>query len=171
MSAVTRRALRVYAALGELKRGDEDVLDALIPFFDPILELMNGKVFEPRLFALGVQRVYRWRFTADIAEQFIPRLHRKGLLERSGRGTAAVYVVRFAPAPASNALPINEVLSKIVDYFVDFPPRVSDLLTYSRTRDELTENLIRFLVSMDAYGEAAFALEVQRLQLAARQSR
>ncbi len=73
MSAVTRRALRVYAALSELRGRDEDVLDALIPFFDPILEVMNGKVFEPRLFALGVQRVYRWRFTADIAEQFIPR--------------------------------------------------------------------------------------------------
>ena len=36
MSAVTRRALRVYAALSELRSRDEDVLDALIPFFDPI---------------------------------------------------------------------------------------------------------------------------------------
>jgi hypothetical protein len=78
MSSVTRRALRVYAALSELQPGQQDVLDALIPFFEPILEVMDGKFFDPRLFALGVQKVYRWRFTADIAAQLIPRLKRAG---------------------------------------------------------------------------------------------
>ncbi len=165
MGAVTRRALRVYAALSELRRNDEDVLDAVIPFFEPILEVMNGRLFDPRLFALGVQRLYRWRFTKDIAEQFIPRLQAKGLLHRSGRGLEAVYTVRFAPEDAPEALPISQVLNRIIDEFETFPPRVTDLLSYSRTRDELTDLLIRFLVSLDAYGEVAFAQEVQRLQL------
>lgn len=50
MSSVTRRALRVYAALNELKGNDNDVLDALIPFFEPILTLMNGTIFDPHVF-------------------------------------------------------------------------------------------------------------------------
>jgi hypothetical protein len=62
MGQVTRRALRVYAALTELRQHQGDVLDALIPFFEPILSLMNGKIFNPRLFALGVQKLYRRRF-------------------------------------------------------------------------------------------------------------
>ncbi len=59
MSLVTRRALRVYVALSELKPQSGDVLDALIPFFEPILELMDKKVFEPQLLALGAQKLYR----------------------------------------------------------------------------------------------------------------
>src|SRR5262249_22880870 len=99
------------------------------------------------------------------AEQFMPRLERKGMLHRSGRGSQAVYTVRFKPLDAPNALPISEVLSRIIDDFEKFPPRISDLLSYDRTREQLTDILIRFLVSMDAYGDAAFAQEVQRLQL------
>jgi hypothetical protein len=168
MSAVTRHALRVYSALAELKGNSEDILDALIPFFEPVLEVMNGKVFDPALFAVGVQKLYRWRFTADIAENFIPRLVRKGFLVRhTGSGRQGVYTVRFVPQPVSNDLPISEVLNQIVEEFVQFPPRISDLLTYSRSREQLADILIRFLVSMDAYGDAAFAMEVERLKLGA----
>jgi hypothetical protein len=145
MSAVTRRALRVYSALSELRQSKGDVLDALIPFFEPVLEVMNGKVFDPRLFAIGVQRLYHWRFTTDIAEHFIPRLVRKGFLIRhGGDGKTGIYTVRFVTPPASTEnLPISEVLNQIVDEFVQFPPRVTDLLTYSRTREQLADILIR----------------------------
>lgn len=61
MSNVTRRALRVYAALSELKgANNNDILDALIPFFEPLLEVMNGKIFDPKLFVVGVQRLYQY---------------------------------------------------------------------------------------------------------------
>lgn len=170
MSSITRRALRVYAALRELQPGQQDVLDALLPFFEPILEVMNGKFFEPRLFALGVQKVYRWRFTADIAAQLIPRLKRAGYLEEvASRGNEAAYVVRFNAAPAAE--PIDEVLKDVIDEFEAFSPRLTDLLHYKRTREELTDILIRFLVSMDAYSPSTFGSEVARLRLNADDSR
>jgi hypothetical protein len=81
VTVVTRRALRVYTALSALQPGQLDVLDALLPFFEPVLEVMDGKLFEPRLFALGVQKLYRWRFKSDIATQLIPRLVKAGYLE------------------------------------------------------------------------------------------
>jgi len=85
MSSMTRRALRVYTALSELRPGNADVLDALLPFFEPILAVMNGKVFDPKLFALGVQKVYRWRFNEDIAVQFVPRLVQAHTWSTGGR--------------------------------------------------------------------------------------
>jgi len=114
MSNVTRHALRVYAALSEFKGANDDVLDALIPFFEPVLEVMNEKVFNARLFAIGVQRLYKWRFTNDIAESFIPRLLRKGYLKRRGTARDGIYIVQFAAqfGPAANEPPIAEVLRK-----------------------------------------------------------
>ena len=58
---------------------------------------------------------------------------------------------------------ITVVLEKIIDEFERFPPRVTDLLTFKRNRDQLKDILIRFLVSMDAYGEAAFRTEAEHL--------
>ena len=85
---MTRRALRVYAALSELQPGNADVLNSLLPFFEPILAVMNGKIFDPKLFALGVQKIYKWRFNEDIAEQFIPRLVKAQYLEERAGGSA-----------------------------------------------------------------------------------
>jgi hypothetical protein len=165
MSAITRRALRVYTALSALQPGQQDVLDALLPFFEPILEVMNGKLFEPRLFALGVQKLYRWRFTADIATQLIPRLTRGGHLEAVAAqpGKQAAYIVKFKAPPGGE--PIDDVLNEIIDEFEAFSPRLTDLLHYTRTREELTDILIRFLVSLDAYNPATFGTELARLRL------
>jgi hypothetical protein len=141
MTAVTWRAIRVCTALTELRGNRGDVLDALIPFFEPLLELMNGKIFDPRLFAIGVQKLYRWRFTTDIAEQFIPRLERARFLERKLSGRESVFIVRYAPQPRDNQHQLSNILKVIIDAFEQFPPRVTNLLTYNKTREELTDIL------------------------------
>ncbi|NTH46631.1 hypothetical protein [Rhizobium rhizogenes] len=165
MSNVTRHALRVYAALSELKGNERDVLDALLPFFDPILTLMNGKIFNPHVFAAGVRRLYRWRFTGDVAEAFIPRLERKGILHRQASTQGgAVWGVRFTPEVSEPSATIVGAFEQIIDEFEKFPPRVTDLLSYQRTRDELEDILIRFLVSMDSYGEGAYMPELGDLE-------
>lgn len=166
MSNVTRRTLRVYAALSELKGGDNDVLDALIPFFEPILSVMNGKIFDPHVFSAGVRKVYRWRFTGDIAATFVPRLERKGFLRKGAKTTQGnVWVVQYSERQEDGApQTILTALEQIIDEFSKFPPRVTDLLTYKRSRDELKDILIRFLVLMDAQGEGAYAPELGGLE-------
>jgi hypothetical protein len=166
MTAVTRRALRVYSVLSELRKSNEDILDALIPFFEPVLETMNGKVFDPSLFAVAVRKVLRWKFNTDIAEHFKPRLIRRGYLKRTDtRGTK--YIVTYTPPDEeqTDSLQITDVLNRIVDDFETFPSRVTELLNYQRTRDQLADILIRFLVSLDAYAEADFLAEMKRLEL------
>ena len=164
MSTVTRHALRVYAALTELKGRDSDVLDALIPFFEPILSVMNGKIFDPHVFSAGVRKLYRWRFTGDVAAQFIPRMERKGFLRREAQTRAGtVWIVQYSYSSEENISSIVEPFEKIIDEFSTFPPRITDLLSYDRSRDELKDVLIRFLVSMDAHGEGAYAPELAGL--------
>ena len=168
MGIVTRRALRVYAALKELRETNGDILDALIPFFEPILSAMNGRPFDPRLFAFGVQKLYRWRFTGDVAQQFIPRLTNKGYLKRVGsrQEKDVVYIVTFDKAAIETNEPaITDFVESIVTEFEAFPPRVTDLLVYQKSREQLTDMLIRFLVSLDAYGETELIQEVQRAAL------
>lgn len=76
--AITKHAVRVYAAVSALRGDRGDVLDALIPFFAPVLQLLNHKVFDPKAFAKGIQKLYGWNFTAEIVEMFIPRLLNRG---------------------------------------------------------------------------------------------
>ncbi len=165
MTTVTRRALRVYSALSELRQTNEDILDALIPFFEPILEALNGKLFDPSTFALAVRKTLRWRFNADIAEHFRPRLSRRGYLKRRDTKQEQYYVSYSPPDEAqTDRLPITDVLTCIVDEFDAFSSQVTELINYRRTREQLADILIRFLVSLDAYGEKELILEMERLQ-------
>lgn len=156
LSTVTKHALRVYTALQQLRGNNADILDSLIPFFDPILEQLNNTVLNPAIFARGVHHLYRWRFNKDIVEQFIPRLERKGLLEKQGDGRDAVYIVRYQKPAGPEQEDILRAFEAIIDDFEKFPPRITDLLTYDRTREQLKDILLRFLVAMDAYGDGAF---------------
>jgi hypothetical protein len=164
--SVTRHALRVYAALSELRGEDDDVLDALIPFFEPILGVMNGKVFDPHVFSAGVRKLYRWRFTGDVAATFIPRLERKGYLKKQADTKhGSVWAVTYTETPADGeASTILTALEQIIDEFEKFPPRVTDLLSYTRSREELKDILIRFLVLMDTQGEGAYAPQLGGLE-------
>lgn len=167
MTIVTRHALRVYAALAGLKRDSGgDVLDALIPFMEPVLELMHGKVFDPGLLSVGVQRLYSWRFNRDVAEQFAGRLLTKGYLRRA-TPARNVLIVDFKPrSPADDGqVEIAAILDRVIDEFESFPPKVTDLFRFSLSRDDLKDVLIRFLVSLDAYTEEAFAEQVERMKL------
>jgi hypothetical protein len=141
-------------------------LDALIPFFEPILALMNGKVFDPYVFSAGVRKLYHWRFTGDIASTFIPRLERKGILKRRAQsGQEAVWIVSFIDPQGDGAPPaILSAFEKIIDEFEKFPPKVTDLLSYKKSREELKDILIRFLVMMDTAGDGAFAPQLGDLE-------
>ncbi len=163
MGAVTKQALRVYVALSNLGQRDGDVLDALIPFFEPILRQLDGAIFDPSVFAAGVRKLYNWRFTSDVAKEFVPRLVRKGYLERLARTTG--HVVRYTPPPnLEDAAPeALGIISEILDVFENYPSKITDLFHFSRTREQLEDILIRFLVSLNAYSEDFFRVQVARL--------
>jgi hypothetical protein len=121
---------------------------------------------KPTSFAAAVQKILRWRFNADIAEHFRQPLVRKGYLKRPNIKREEYFVTYSPPDEAkTNSLPISDALDRIIDEFQEFPPQVTELLNYQRTREQLTDILIRFLVSLDAYAESDFLAELERLKL------
>lgn len=148
MAEITRHALRIYSSVAALKGDGTDVLDALVPFFVPILHLMDRKIFDPSLFALGVKKMYHWHFTREVAEHFIPRLVRLGYLQEHKEGDRAVYAVVMPPLEETKEeREIQDVIEEIVSELVDFSKHISDLFVYTKSREELTDILTRFLVS------------------------
>jgi hypothetical protein len=63
-------------------------------------------------------------------------LVKKGPLQRRANG---VYVVDYQQPADAKIDDISNILEKIIDEFEKFPPRVTDLLNYHRSREELTE--------------------------------
>ena len=111
-----------------------------------------------------MRKLYRWRFTGDIAAQFVPRLERKGYLRKEAETRdGTVWVVQYTLPKEAESKSILGALKSIIDDFEGFPPRVTDLLSYDRTREQLEDILIRFLVSMDSVGEGAYSPELGEL--------
>ena len=155
MVTITQHALRVYSSLAALRGNNGDVLDALIPFFEPILRVVNGKIFDPKVFAFGVRKMYSWQFTKEIAEQFIPRLAALGIRRKivNNNGESAYIVEYTDQAAVDDTDDIKRVFEEIIDEFAKFPVIITDLLNYVKNRDELADILIRFLVSSNVFGK------------------
>ena len=77
---LTRSTARIYGALTALGAGSTDLLERLLPFFEPILRPLQGNTLDINDFAREVRRIYNWNFNADVVEVFIPRLLNVGWL-------------------------------------------------------------------------------------------
>lgn len=158
MSLLTQRALRVYSVLNSYNAESGDVLDSLLPFFEPILAKLTGTDFNPQLFAKHVSETYRWNFTADVAEEFIPRFKARGWIKQTSFGkNVSHYTVSYDDPKGLKAASIpNDVeslLPKIVREFRSLISKLSPLFEVSKTDDELSNILVEWLVSIDAYSE------------------
>ena len=167
MALLTQRALRVISILEAYRAGSRDILDAILPFFEPILVEFKGDVLDPEKFADHVREAYRWNFTADIVEELIPRFENRKWVQRIPEsGTAAAYRVIYdnpvATTPGPNEVEIGQVLSAAVDEFQKFIDGVSPLSGFSRSKEELSEILVEWLVSIDAYSEDVLRQQATR---------
>lgn len=158
MALLTQRALRVFSVLEDYRAGSKDILDALMPFFEPLLAGIRGTILDQHAFANSVHASYRWNFTADIVEELIPRfLARKWVAEEGKSGDRSFYRVIYDNPSASpigeEEIKIGQVLSAVADLFVEFIRSLSPLTAFSRTTDELSDILVEWLISIDAYTE------------------
>lgn len=165
--ALTRRAIRVYAALDGLKdHREEDALDALLPFMAPILQFIHGRPFQPRFLVMGAKRMYGWNLTLPVAEAFQERLAQKGWLVRSIKPDRTSFWVCQAPEdppPDPKEIAVSAAIDGIIDDLQTFAPTVSNFYKPDRSRDDLKDVLIRFLVSLDGYSASAMARNLREL--------
>ena len=145
---LTSHALRVYATLEGLKTDrKEDVLDALIPFLIPVLEILNGKVFDPELLISGLRKLYGWNLTRDIADQFGARLESNGYLKRPSE-SAHILLVEVKELGEKNPAYTQEI-EEISKDFRNFIYNFGDLLFTDLGDEELLDKLVKFIISID----------------------
>lgn len=158
MKNITQRAIRIYAVLEDFRDGSEDILTAIMPFFEPLLAERNGKMLDAHEFAGAVRLAYAWNFTADVVEELSPRFESKGWLKAITSGTNNVsYLVncdnQAALPPHSSEVAIVQRLSSVVDEFLDFIKEISPLTISTKSTDDWCDTLVEWLVSIDAYNE------------------
>jgi hypothetical protein len=154
---LTQRALRIFAVLESYRAGSFDILDALLPFFEPILAEFPGHPLNASEFAARVSETYRWNFTADIVEELIPRFEAKGWVQII-TGTEAAYRITYnnpsaAPSIAPGDIQITQTLATLAEEFADFIRTISPLTTFSFDTSSLADILVEWLISIDAYTE------------------
>lgn len=154
MKALTQRTLRVFSVLEHYRAGSPDILDALLPFFEPILLRYKGTILDQAGFAEEVRQAYHWNFNADIVEELIPRFKNKGWVQEiSSTDEAATYRVTYDEPADSEDTNSIKLLSYVATQFRDFVTRLSPLTTFDKSEEELTDILVEWLISIDAYTE------------------
>lgn len=156
MKHLTRSAVNVFAVLENFNNGTGDILDSLAPFFEPILLERRGEIYDPSIVASDVRSAYKWNFTSDIAEEFIPRFETRGWIKKENPELdycPYVIVLEERKLHSEEVEVLNE-FDQIAKSFHTFAKNLSPLTTIHESNDQYKEILIEWLLYVDAYSEA-----------------
>jgi hypothetical protein len=132
----------------------------------PILQFIPGWPFQPRFLVMGAKRLYGWNLTMPVAEAFQSGLPRRaGSSELSSQIARPVGFVRprktrHRTPRRSRFLPPSTALSTSCR---NSCPASPNFYKPDRSRDDLKDVLIRFLVSLDGYSATAMARNLRDL--------
>jgi len=153
---LTRTAARVYGALTALGDGTQDVLEKLLPFFEPLLRPRQGERLNLDAFAKQVRDTYKWNFNVDIVEVFIPRLVETGWLTRDDPNVDQLPCTITLPdeiIPSETESSINKTLRQIAQQFKTFAESLSPLTALPVDVEEFEDILIEWLLYVEAFSE------------------
>lgn len=156
VKTLTRSAARVYGVLTALGDGSPDVLERLIPFFEPILRPKQGERLDLDAFAKEVRDTLRWNFNTDIVEVFIPRLTDAGWLTPDNLAIEqTTYTISLPDQILEPALEasVNAQLRAIAEQFKAFSESLSPLTALPLDVEEFEDILIEWLLYVEAYSE------------------
>jgi hypothetical protein len=164
-SRLRRRDLITYAFLSQGIYGTDDRLAGLLPLFHPIVEALQGEIFDPRILADRVNEAYPWSINTDVAENLIPRFQAVGWLEQIVDHDGDVAYKYRKPddttIPQDALVATEEELHEIGDRFLDFAQTISPLFSFTTSRDDLEELLLRWLVEKRAFDRDMIVRAVQ----------
>lgn len=153
MSPITQSAVNVFAVLESFRDQSPDIMQSLTPFFEPLLQRYQGQVFDPSQFTNDVRSIYKWNFTEDIAEAFIPQFVSNGwLLPDDPRRLTGPYTVTLPDRPTTETESrILQAFDDIAREFRVFAEGLSPLTTLSQDTDHFKEILLEWLIYVDAF--------------------
>ena len=155
-SNLTRTTARIYGALTALGDGSTDVLQRLLPFFEPILRPLQGSVLDLDAFAREVRNIYKWNFNTDVVEVFIPRLVDAGWLTKVQPNVEqSNYLITLPDQILNVEIEANaeRQLRTIAENFQAFSQDLSPLVAIPNDVEEFEDILIEWLLYVEAFSE------------------
>ena len=153
---LTRSAVRIYGALSALGDGSGNVMEGLLPFFDPVLRQYNRKKFDPDIIASTIRDTYSWNFNSDLVEAFAPYLERQGWIVADIPGnkdtTYTIQMVQYGE-PDASVLSVESELRRIATQFKEFSEALSPLAAIPRDVEEFEDILVEWLLYVEAFSE------------------
>ena len=156
VETLTRSAARIYGALSALGGGSPDVLERLLPFFEPILRGKQGTRLNLDAFAKEIRETYRWNFNTDIVEVFIPRLVDAGwLTPDDAKIEQTTYTVTLPEKTLTEdgEASVDEELRRVAEQFKSFSEALSPLTAIPLDVEEFEDMLIEWLLYVEAFSE------------------
>lgn len=153
---LNRSAVRIYGALSALGQSNGNVLESLLPFFDPVLRQHNGGKLDPDLIAAAIRETYKWNFNTDLVETFTPLLVRQGwLVADIPGGKDTTYTITLSDNPDADASTetVEIELRRIATQFKEFSEALSPLTTIPRDVEEFEDILVEWLLYVEAFSE------------------
>lgn len=153
---LTRSAVRIYGALSSLGNESGDLLEGLLPFFDPILRPLNGTKLDPDIVAAAVRDTYHWNFNSDLVESFVSRFVRQGWLSPDIRDSSdTTYTIHMANnnITTDSEQTVEADLQRIALQFKLFSEELSPLTTIPREVEEFADILVEWLLYEEMFSE------------------
>lgn len=153
---LTRSAVRIYGALSALGNDSGNVLEGLLPFFDPILRHHNGRKLDPDVIAAEIRDTYKWNFNSDLVETFVPYLKRNGWLVADIPDVKdTTYTIQVAGnyTPDATTQTVETELRQIATQFKEFSEALSPLTSIPRGVEEFEDILVEWLLYVEAFSE------------------
>jgi len=153
---LTRSAVRIYGALSALGNGSGNVMESLLPFFDPILRQHNGGKLDPNVIATAIRNTYKWNFNADVVEAFVPYMEKHGWLRADVPGnTHTTYTINVEEDDTQDTSihRVESDLKNIASDFKTFSESLSPLTTIPREVEEFEDILVEWLLYVEAFSE------------------
>lgn len=153
---LTRSAVRIYGALSGLGNGSADILEKLLPFFDPILRRFNGSKLDPSVIAATIRDTYKWNINSDVVEMFVDHLVRQGWLipdTPNSKDTTFTIQITDNGGPSDEIHTVEAELRQIALQFKDFSDRLSPLTSLPRDVEEFEDILIEWLLYVEMFSD------------------
>jgi len=158
MAKLSRRQLITYAVVSQELNNSDDFLLGLMPFFDPIINEMDGQIFDAYTFSEKIVEQLDWPVNPDVVTELLPRLEGAGRVERIADDDGdAVFICRSVKTfdgEEKELLAVKQ-LREIAVLFKKSCDDISPVTTNHLSYEDLEEMLLNWMVAVEGFDRKA----------------
>ena len=162
MTKLSTRQLRTYVLAAQIAKEGHDLIAALMPFFEPAMKKLEGKIFDPEELLIELKKIgIRFNLTTDIVTGgLVPWFVYSGWIREDEKiGSAIKYRCSDQIGNKTTELELNAdtTVRELGNCFKNFIEQLSPLIHHDKTQEELEELLLNWLVSVNGANKKEIA--------------